>query len=153
MKPLLIGMNNPLGPDYPLFPAPVGCTGYRLWKMLEGETGATRSEYLGAFERTNLVEGREWNMRRARENVPAMLERMRGRHAVIVGSATYSAFGSALHPYSRHFLWRDSDDLLCPFRYALFPHPSGRNRYYNDPATVVIASQFIGELYLRSQRQ
>lgn len=134
MRPLLIGMNNPLSmePEYALYPAPEGCTGYRLWQMLDQAVvnGVLRATYIKVFERTNLVVG-PWSARLARVNAGEMMRRGLGadRPVLLLGSDVWRAFRlpadvlpcESTQPYPRGpVLWR-------------VPHPSGRNLWYNDP--------------------
>jgi hypothetical protein len=59
VKPILIGMNNPLSMDskYALYPLPKGSAGGHLWQMLWEEARVTPRQYINAFERMNLLVG------------------------------------------------------------------------------------------------
>ena len=64
-RPVLIGVcANPLwrkGGDreYALYPAPDGCTGYRLYEH-DDETGAMRIDYINTFDRRDPIAGSAW---------------------------------------------------------------------------------------------
>src|SRR5687768_7687943 len=78
-RPLLIGMNNPQG-NQPLWPAPVGCSGHRLAAMLRSRVpSVTDRDYLGAFDRANLVNDRVWDANLARQRARELGPRLMGR--------------------------------------------------------------------------
>lgn len=147
MKPVIIGMNNPLSsdPKYALFPHPPGCTGYRLWKMLEARTGVFRAEYIQVFERRNLVPTKEWCAVTANVNARSMLPELGGRTVLLLGNEVRKAFGVPpllVHPQEiGGVTWRQ------------LPHPSGRNRWYNDPENVRLAEVLMQDLYECARRQ
>src|SRR5688500_427358 len=89
-------MNNPLStrPGHELYPAPEGCTGHRLWRMLNARTGASRQTYLECFERRNLVRGLEWDRLAARARAYEMVQELRGsgRTVVLLGQSVREAF-------------------------------------------------------------
>jgi hypothetical protein len=136
-------MNNPLSrdPAHALFPHPPGCTGHTLWRW----SGLTKQEYLDRFERRNVLPGREWDLRDAREVAPLIRESLVGRRVVLLGSPVNSLMrGGTEHELAGAFVWRPSDargGLM-----AMLPHPSGRNRFYNDPLAVAAAEIFMQEL-------
>lgn len=139
MRPLLIGMNNPLSQDsgYALWPDPPGCTGHRIWKMLP----MTQDEYLEAYERCNLVEGLEWSTARARSAAGHMLARMHGRRSIVFGAAVRDVLGlKSLAPATWNRLGLGEASQV-----ALLPHPSGRNLWYNVPRNRAKASRILLE--------
>lgn len=147
MRSVLLGMNNPLSrrPEHALFPYPPGCTGHRIFEMLSTKIpDIYRKDYLDGFERVNMLTG-SWSMRRARERAPELVERFRGRTVVVLGQAPRLALGlpeQLVHPLDRDGVsWRQ------------LPHPSGRNRWYNDPKNREIAASLLAELFLRGQRE
>lgn len=141
MRPLLVGMNNPLSrvDDHALYPWPEGCTGHRLWQML---LPMTDDEYLEKYERCNLVEGRAWSTAAAKAAAPAMRERMRLRRTIILGREVRDIMG-----------WREA--VVAGAWLALpesrtgsvmfLPHPSGRNLWYNDPKNRLTARRILLE--------
>jgi hypothetical protein len=137
MSPVILGMNNPLSmdPRYALWPDPPGCSGWRLWKMLEERTGASQEDYVAGFERRNVLTGL-WSASAARgvlfgergETVlpiaGSLVDQLRGRTVVLLGEAPRRVLG--LRP-----------DLVVPqvlygVTWRCVPHPSGLCRWYND---------------------
>lgn len=142
-RTVLLGMNNPLSlrPEHALFPHPPGCTGHRIYGLLCLKfPDMLRHEYLEGFERVNLVEG-HWSMRRARENVPAFVEKYQGRTVLLFGEAVRTA----LKLPKRLILPLERDGIV----WRQLPHPSGRNLWYNDPRSRELAASLLAELYLR----
>ncbi len=142
-RPILIGMNNPVSsnPDHALFPVPEGCTGNRLWRMLESRTRATRANYRDVFERRNLVRGKTWNMMQASARAHEITVELRGtgRTVVLLGQDVRQAFchpKQLIHP-------QDIDGVI----WRQLPHPSGRNHWYNNPENVKLAELLLEELY------
>ena len=163
-KPILIGMNNPVStrPGHELYPLPEGCTGNRLWRMLNSRTGASMHQYLNTFERRNLVRGVEYDRLAARARAHEVVQELRGsgRTVVLLGNAVREAF---------HFCLKNSGDLLssvpvpdesglppllvhpqeaggCTWRQI--PHPSGRNLFYNDAKNREVVALLMEELYV-----
>ena len=140
-KPVIVGMNNPLSrrPEHALYPHPPGCTGHRLWRMLEARTGATELEYLAAFERVNLVAGRAWCPELGRGSAERYRVLFRGRVVLLLGQAVRRAFGVPpllVHPQELDGVtWRQ------------LPHPSGRCRWYNESRNRRVAEVLLEELY------
>lgn len=142
MKPVLIGMNNPLSerPEYALWPDPPGCTGHRIWQMLNARTGASTHDYIRSFDRRNLVIG-QWDRTRAREEARRLMAsgELCGRVAVLLGEKVREAFG--LDKYLIHPL------AVGDTMFRQLPHPSGLNRWYNEPVNVTMAGMLLADLY------
>lgn len=146
MRPLLLGMNNPLSPHprHALYPSPVNCTGWRLWKMLHARTGASPEEYLETFERRNLLSARVWSRTQAREAAARfrLLEaELEGRVVVVLGEEPRQLLGlpkQLVHPVVRYGV-----------TYRQLPHPSGRCHWYNHPTQRAVAELLLEELYVR----
>lgn len=143
MKPMLIGMNNPLStrPGYELYPAPEGCTGHRIWQMLTSRTDCTRMDYIQTFERRNLVVGIHYDRAAAKKSAGKIVQELFGtrRTIVVLGEDVRKAFGlekNLIHPQEMHgCTWRQ------------LPHPSGRNLWYNSESNRVAAAMLLEELY------
>jgi len=149
IKPLLLGMNNPLSddPHFDLYPYPRGCAGYRLWQMLP--EGTTRSQYLDAFERRNLLRAREWSSRMAREAADGILPQLVGRLVVVLGRDVRSALGlSPAEPLSINEEHVIGGGPGFDLRWLAFPHPSGRNRWFNDPENYLEACRVLTKVFL-----
>lgn len=135
-RPVLVGMNNPLSsdPKYALYPHPVNCTGWRIWKMMyESSLGTvSKSDYIGAFERRNILSQKTWSAREAGVAGRALMDELSGRTIVFFGVQTLRAVGLPRPSWGewRSYCWLP-DALTI---YTLMPHPSGRCHEYNDPA-------------------
>lgn len=136
MKPLLIGLNNPLSPRPrdALVPWPRGCAGARLVEYVQlVAPDFTADEYLDVFERRNLWQGRELPSGRGATNL--LLREGRQLFAECVAQPrTVVLFGAKVWycvlnrtPPSRFECQAVRDST---FWYV--PHPSGLNRAYND---------------------
>ena len=145
MKPLLLTMNNPLSerPDRALAPLPANSVGGRVWGMLNARTGATKSQYMRAFDRRNLLDRTEWCALAARDSAQGMLADLQGREVVVLGWIVAEAFGlqdKIIEPFERHgVLWRR------------VPHPSGRNLWYKKRENTAMVELLLEELYVRSR--
>jgi hypothetical protein len=142
-RPILIGMNNPVYPGQPefaLYPYPPGCTGERIWEMINERTPLSKQEYLRAFDRRNLVDSGDWRPGEAADRAAELLPDLRGREIVLLGSQVRRAFGLPallIHPLR----WRG-------VRWRQIPHPSGRNLWYNDPTCRALVAMLLSELYV-----
>lgn len=167
MRPLLIGMNNPLSdnPEHALFPHPPGCAGYRLWKMMElVHPGLTRSQYITLFERRDLVIGRNWDEKKARVEIRRLMEQedILHRHVVWLGQATsvavYKETGVDLHIgkyfeevdpwdyWSFNLFPKVKHDDRSKGRWVKIPHPSGRNLLWAEDKIRKQGAKFLDQL-------
>lgn len=152
MRPLLVGESNPRGADarFALWPAPEGCSGWRLCRLL----GLTSEDYLARFARANLLTGGgEWDARAAREEADRRLDDPAGHgELVLLGRRVQAAFrlSSSVEPVRR--LTTNFGRAAGPFgagrawRVVVLPHPSGLCRSWNDPAVVVAARDAVSWL-------
>lgn len=142
VRPVLIGMNNPISQllEHALYPYPPGCTGWRLWDMLNDGVsgGVTKRQYLATFDRRNLVVG-DWSLQQARAGARAMYASLQGREVLVLGNGPRDAFG--LKPLLLH------PQQVAGITWRQLPHPSGRNHWYNDRACRATASALLAELY------
>ena len=148
-RPVLIGMNNPISslPEHALYPHPVGCAGWRLWKMLNEETGASRLDYRMTFERVNVLNGSKWIKAAARESAQHLLTRYSGRTMLLMGRDVARAFGVPdLLPLDCQWIVASLVPRILTCVY-LVPHPSGRNLWYNDDVNRRMVSALLGRLY------
>lgn len=148
-KPLLIGMNNPVSTErgHELFPAPEGCTGHRLWRMLHERTSATRMSYLESFERRNLVRSAIYSATVARLNAREIYRELEstGRTIVLLGRSVQVAFN--IPPLLVH------PQVIGGCTWRQIPHPSGRNLWYNDKKNVKVVELLLEELYRAYHKQ
>ena len=142
-KPLLLGMNNPLSddPEFDLYPYPEGSAGWRLWKMLP--EGTTRRQYFDAFDRRNLLRARAWDVRAAREAAQALLPELDGRLVVVLGSDVRAALSL---PRAEPLSWNETAVSAGVLRWVAFPHPSGRNHWFNQLKNMRAATRLLAEL-------
>lgn len=153
MKPLLVGLHNPLSrrPEDALVPWPPNCTGDRLLRLIRlARPETTEDEYLESFERTNL-----WRLIRlpyGRGSAAAfeaegerVRDMARGRPVtVLLGSQVMRAvLGRHVEYWER--VERDGA------AYVLLPHPSGRNYLYKIEANRVRAGRWLAEIMRDSQ--
>lgn len=146
MKPLIVGEQNPYGPDpeFALYPSPPGCAG---WRLCHKVLGLDPDDYCERFDRCNLLEGEKWSTKRAQEAAAKMLVR---DNFILLGSKVAAAFGwSGNKPPTRvGFDFKAGPDApavpLGP-RYFLIPHPSGRCRAWGDPTMVPRVRELLKE--------
>lgn len=120
-----------LPPDMAL----TGYTGRRIARW----AGVSDGRYMGTTERWNLLDEApvSWPVALAKNRADNLEALTRGRRVILVGTRVAEAFGFHWPP----FTWGPPDELGG--RLAWIPHPSGRNRYYNDPANVALAEGFL----------
>jgi hypothetical protein len=131
----LVGEANPLSDDqrHALLPLPAGCAGDRLRRL----AGMSRIEYLRTFQRVNLC-GRRWDPREARRRAGEL--RSDPCTLVLLGRRVARAFD-----VDGPFLTTVTAGL-CTLH--LLPHPSGLNRWWNDPGNAALAREFLAEVVL-----
>lgn len=123
-------------------------TGGRLASLI----GITPERYMEAFDRVNVYPlphpTTVFDLAPYAENLCGVL---RGRQVVLLGHETASSFG--LRDY-RFMSWKAGTPGLIhyrsgqnpPFDWAVVPHPSGRNRWYNDLENVKQVKDFFQSL-------
>lgn len=143
MRPVIVGMNNPLSSDprHALWPHPPGCTGHRLWQMLNDRCGAFQNDYTEAFDRRNVLSARQWSAQAARRGAQELAPRLAGRDVVLLGSDTIKAF--ALPPVPP-LAWQTGGGAWA--RWIRVPHPSGRNLWFNDEVHRLATGLLLEEL-------
>ena len=105
--------------------------------MTAARTGATKTDYLRAFHRYNLVVGRNWHAGDARENWQQLWPHLEENfdRVVLLGNAVRQTGGVPLEQFAM------SPGLVC------IPHPSGLNRWYNDQRNRELVELAMEELY------
>ncbi len=88
MRPVLLGMNNPISDDprHALYPHPPNCAGARLQRF----SGLDKNTYLSVFDRRNVIGGQQWDAKLAKTRAPALREEFLGRHVVLLGAPVNS---------------------------------------------------------------
>lgn len=127
-RPMLVGEDNPYGSDpyYALYPAPDGCSGERLCRLV---LGMRRNDYLCAFNRVNLCPDK-WSWRTAREAARS-LSSCYTRRVIALGAKVAGAFGHEFRPFEI------VENVL------MLPHPSGRCRLWGNPGAYRLAREVV----------
>lgn len=86
--------------------------------------------------------GDRFDFAAAREEIKNhQLPLIRGRLVVFLGKKVANVFGRAKMP---PFVWETDQER--GFTYALYPHPSGRDEFWNHPENVRAAKAFFAEI-------
>jgi hypothetical protein len=135
-RPIILGMNSATGRA--LLPSVAGrvSAADRLLKM----SGLPRAEFLTAFRRKNLLDGKEWDHGEAARRAAAM--RFEG-DVVVLGKSAWRALGLPRSPFF-------SEVATSAATFHLVPHPSGRCRAYNFSATRRETGRLLRRLATRS---
>jgi uracil-DNA glycosylase len=112
-------------------------------RRLSALCGLTVDAYLAQFERVNLLthfpgkagKGDAFPLPAARKAAAALLPALEGRRVVLLGGKVAAAFGLQQAPL---LVWRPLGGAMV----AVAPHPSGINRWWNDPRNVRRARRF-----------
>lgn len=130
-KVLLVGEDNPYGSDprYALYPYPAHSAGGRLCHKL---FKMHPHVYIRVFSRVNLC-SQKWGIQEARETAQGILRVPAGSKPVVLfGSKVAQAFG-----IGAGVRWLGDEEAppmtIEGHQIFLVPHPSGRNRIWNDP--------------------
>ena len=129
-KPIILGLINP-HPTEDLFIRPLGCSGHRLAMLLGNE-----DLYLVTFDRRNLLTSVEDNPYEAAARFKSSLQE--GDQVVLLGEAVRRSLDlpkMLIHPLT-----------VDGITYRQIPHPSGRNRFYNDPALKFLVGDMLRSL-------
>jgi len=111
-------------------------------QRLEALAGLAHGELGSCFALTNLLgryPGRGTGGDRFPHGMAARAARklrgyLAGRRAILLGSGVARAFQVPARPF---FEWRQSNGLT----FMVVPHPSGLNRWWNDPANLALAER------------
>jgi hypothetical protein len=129
---LFLGEDNPLSqePEHALFPYPEGCSG---WRFCHKILGVRRATYLATW-RTNLCVGK-WSAPKARTRALQLVApECPWRIVVMLGRKVTDAVVGALDHDAE--LWPFQADYFdvggAEFTLISLPHPSGRNKIWND---------------------
>lgn len=136
MKPLIIGLNNPLSarPADALLPWPTKATGFRLLELIRLiDPEFSMDDYLDAFERTNVWPGRELPSGRGRANQLRSQGRklleyctLEPRSVALLGAQVWASVLDRDPPR-----WFECQ-LIRGSTFYFLPHPSGANRLFNE---------------------
>lgn len=114
--------------------------------------GVTNEQFADNFIRVNLNphadgEFSSLHWRAAAQNMKGLLE---GRRIVCLGRPVAESFGLLPTEYE-YFRWFDHPGDFYSSLFCVIPHPSGRNRMYNDQHNVNKATGILQALWLLSQ--
>lgn len=118
-----------------------GPTGRNLCKW----AGWDWDDYLRLATRLNLFEDppERWDKEEAARRAVALVPRLVGKRVIFLGAKVSAAFGIwVLKP---QFRWFDLGYGPRGAKGAVIPHPSGRNRVWNDPAVREAAREFLAD--------
>lgn len=149
MRPLIVGQAPARGHD-----GEAAFVGTRAGERLARLCGLDSSEELPEhFDLVNVLDRCVEPFRPSspvvRDAGRELLDRIVAEERAVVvccGSAVARALGIARS--AGHRLW-EWDNYPGWFAWAIVPHPSGRNRYWNDPALVAVAEAWWRELVQR----
>lgn len=131
---LIVGMNNPQSLEA-LSTMPRGGAGHRLWLMATARTGVSEQDWLQNVDRVNLCGG-EWDPFEARRAWgQGVVSTDRYDAIMFLGNDVVNATGLRLPPIGRRGI------------YWVLPHPSGRNRWYNDELNKDAATLLLRDFY------
>ena len=91
------------------------------------------------------LNGDKWPLTEATVAAQKKLESLRGRTVVLLGKNVARAFNKGLWRYLEWYEIRSPKnlaDVVVP-AVTIVPHPSGVNRYYNNPDNKAIVSKFL----------
>lgn len=123
--------------------------------LLQRLTGAMPGQYERLFERRNLLGswpgrssagGDSFPQSEAKHAAQAILPSLAGRRVVLLGSGVARAFGFSAK--TTRFRWVERDGAT----FALSPHPSQVNRWWNNPRNRAEAARFFGSILTSDQR-
>lgn len=140
---VIVGMCNPQG-NRPLWTQPEGCTGHRLWRLAAARTGISEEEWLSITDRRNLCRGREWDRDEAMLRAREWMIELSDTTTVLLGAEVAGCFPSTgmICQWARP---RGTPPRAAP-PWIHIPHPSGLNRWYNDPANQACVEVLLGDL-------
>lgn len=147
-RPIFIGQapSRDGDPDRPL----TGRPGRRLAELasmdpIEFYLSTVRVNLLPRYAGAN-GQGDAFPLIEARRHAIELVTELDGRAVVFVGRRVAEAFGCrrGWFRWARDYV--SAGGRVVEIRYAVIPHPSGRNRFWNDRRNVREASAFLSEL-------
>lgn len=158
MKPVIVGIAPAREGEegQPLSCIASQSAGNRMREMVD----ISRNDWFRLTDRVNVcpfpekstIDPKKW--RAAAENLGGSI--LVNRRVVLLGPNVADCFGFPRNGYD-FFEWKNplGGQHICvgwrsgtvpPFSWAVFPHPSGRNRFWNDPENVARGRAFMEEL-------
>lgn len=122
-------MNVPVDGYLPLDPD--GPTGRRLVDLIGRDV-------FDLFDRTNVLDRKIWSRQEAKRRADDVMSMMSGRDVMVFGNETWLVLSLP------RCLWLDHVATVSGIRSTTWyrvPHPSGRNRWYNEPSRRVMVRE------------
>lgn len=116
---MMLGMNVPRSGFEPLDPD--GPTGKRLVSLIGRDV-------FDKFDRTNVLDRRIWSRQAARARASEVIASLRGRTVMVFGNEAWLTLSLPSCVLLECVVMNESDE------WYRVPHPSGRNRWYNEIA-------------------
>lgn len=146
MRLLIVGLDNPQSgdPRHALYPVPRGCTGYRLWQMMQDVQELQVRAYVN-IPKTNLFPCGRMEKRLVESAGSLVQSQIRSGKwsAVLLGAVVRDA----VMPVLRDYAPGEWCALQKSARVCWIPHPSGRNHAYNDKKFRRKIGKFLWEAY------
>lgn len=138
-RPYIIGLNNPQSADprHALYPHDTQSAGYRLWRLVDDVHSTDCANWLTRTQRVNLLS----DLVLPRDYRSAARRRGNFLHALICDRVVVmlgSDVAAAMLHEAEPFVWSGS--------WVTIPHPSGRNRAYNDPVVRAAAGLLLADI-------
>jgi hypothetical protein len=133
VKVVLLGMNSPTSEVLGFVNK--GGAGARLLEL----TGLDEEEYIRKYQRINLLSSKSWSASLAKKKAFRMKRLLRGRTVVVLGKGVWSALGLP------EIEWLG---VHCEGKttWALIPHPSGKNHFYNSGENKKLVRRFLKDV-------
>lgn len=130
MVPIIVGEQNPYGDEakYALYPLPAHATGGRLCRLI---LGMSTLQYMRSFERLNLLGPGKWKPAEAEASASRIVAARPGGLFILLGARVTDAFG--LSAKRGMGVPEFGTAETAGRRFLRLPHPSARNRAWNDP--------------------
>ena len=144
---VVVGMTNPQSrdPEHALHTQPTGCTGHRLWQLAAARSGISEAEWLEMTDRRNLCLD-EWDRTQAWESAREMTPDLEDKVTVLLGADVAGSFTNSTLPGICQWGRRYGTPPRPAKPWVLIPHPSGLNRWYNDPTNRAVVEILLADL-------
>jgi len=169
MRTLLVGLDNPhsTDPKNALAPLPANATGSRIVEMIQTSlTDYTMRDYLRDFDRLNLYPIKAAASGKGATKTDRLMAQWCLMVAVVAGYDNIVLFGNRVRAafadiveldadLALDYRTIDADWLVKGHRLTFFavPHPSGRNRWYNDKRNQVAVGDTLMRLRERRHKE
>lgn len=149
MNLLFVGLDNPQSSDprYALWPSPAGCAGHRLLMMMQRAWPDFKTSGYLRIARTNLFPigmcPRAFRTSALRIAGEHLVNQTRGKpdlRVVLFGTEVADAVIGGMKYKPLKFV------VMEETSYVFVPHPSGRNRYYNNEMNSRRVGKFLVKL-------